>query len=206
MKRFLCGWFKFCRFEEIYFDNALEWLAWSLFGDFIDRVPPKEQDELAGYIKDFENHVGQPLQPGYNDALRNGCIRINLDPVSARHRPLVSYAVTYAPIYCCQIIVATNAGCPIDVGSPHSICLGRYTAHAVGWVWLTQAGFIHAQAGEVSYWYRPPAGSREGVRSAPPVVLLHGIGLGLVPYLGLLQRMKNQHGNSSTIICPVSFA
>ena len=118
MKRFLSGWFKFCRFEDIYVENALEWLAWSLFGDFIDRVPPSEQDELAGYIKDFENYVGQPLQPGYNTALRNGCIRINLDPVSARHRPLVSYAVTYAPMYC-QIIMRTTAACPIKLGSPN---------------------------------------------------------------------------------------
>jgi hypothetical protein len=73
---------------------------------------------------------------------------------------------------------------------------------------LTQAGFIHAQADELSYWYRPPRGSHaqnstEPLSSAPPVVLLHGIGLGLVPYLGFLQRVINQHGNNSTIICPV---
>jgi hypothetical protein len=32
MKRFLSGWFKFSRFEDIWYDNALEWLAWSMFG------------------------------------------------------------------------------------------------------------------------------------------------------------------------------
>ena len=77
---------------------------------------------------------------------------------------------------------------------------GRYTAHMVGWIWLTQAGFTQARAGELSYWYRSPRGSAQ---AASPVVLLHGIGLGLVPYLGMLHRIKSQHGRSSTIICPV---
>ena len=102
MKRFLTGWFQFCRFEDIHYDNALEWIAWSMFGDFVDRVSPREQEELEGYIKEFENHVGQPFQPGYNEALRNRCIRINLDAVSARHRPLISYIVTYAMLPACS--------------------------------------------------------------------------------------------------------
>lgn len=110
MKRFLSGWFQFCRFEEIYYGNALEWLAWSMFGDFLDRVSPQEQEELACYIKDFENHVGQPFPPGYNHALRTSSIRINLDPVSARHRPLISYIVTCEPILgqTLETIVAWN--------------------------------------------------------------------------------------------------
>ena len=99
MKRFLAGWFKFCHFEEIRYGNALEWLAWSLFGDFLECIPAREQDELSAYIKEFESHVGQTFQPGYNDALRGSCMRITLDPVSARHRPLVSYIVTCGLIH-----------------------------------------------------------------------------------------------------------
>jgi hypothetical protein len=176
LRRFVSGWFQFTPFDAIYVENAKEWVAWSMFGIPIESVPDENREEIAGYVAEFETHAGSKFPEGYNENLKDGsaCIRINIDGVSARHRPLLSYGVTY-------------------------------TAHGVGWVILKKMGFVHAQAGELTYWYRTPPGSSDGaVCKAPPVVLLHGIGLGLVPYVAMLKRLKNSHGDTSTLICPVS--
>jgi hypothetical protein len=71
-----------------------------------------------------------------------------------------------------------------------------YTAHAVGWACLRRMGFLYAQAGELSYWYRcPPPDSVTPATAGPPVVLLHGIGLGAKQrsflFLECLGMLKN---------------
>ena len=162
----------FTPFDNIHAENAKEWVAWSMFGIPIEAVPAENQEEIAGYVAEFEAQAGAKFPEGYNTNLKQantspaGCLRINIDPVTARHRPLLSYIVTY-------------------------------TAHGVGWLILRKMGFIHAQAGELTYWYLVPPGSIDGaVCKAPPIVMLHGIGLGLVPYVAMIKRLKNSHGDT----------
>jgi hypothetical protein len=61
---------------------------------------------LVSYVREFEGHVGQKFPPGYNEALRNGCIRINLDPVSVRkRRPFPPIFLSFDPSLSWQIVV-----------------------------------------------------------------------------------------------------
>ena len=152
-KRFVSGWFKFAPFESIRFDNAKEWVAWSMFGCQLEQLPQVEQEEVCGYVRRFEELTGEKFAPGYNEELRGSCIRINLDPISARHRPILSYLLTNA-------------------------------AHCVGWLALRRLGFTQAQVGGLSYWHR----SATVKPVDPPIVLLHGIGLGLVSGAGTVPR------------------
>ena len=54
----------------------------------------------------------------------------------------------------------------------------------------------------------PAANASTGIPVEPaaepggPIVLLHGIGLGLVPYLGLLHRLITAHGAACPILLP----
>ena len=50
---------------------------------------------------------------------------------------------------------------------------------------LWTRGFIHHGGGKVTYWRRAARPEREGAKQIP-VCLLHGMGVGIVPYLGLV--------------------
>ena len=169
LRRFVSGWFKLAPFSAIRTGNAKEWLAWAVFGSRLEALGAAEQQEVVGMLGAFEAALGAKLPAGYNPSLREGCIRINLDPISAQHRPVISYVVTY-------------------------------TAHAVGWALLRRQGFRRSRCGALSYWHRPA--SEPAAEPSRPIVLLHGIGLGLVPYLGLLDRLITAHGAACPILLP----
>ena len=169
LRRFVSGWFKLAPFSAIRTGNAKEWLAWAVFGSRLEALGAAEQQEVVGMLGAFEAALGAKLPAGYNPSLREGCIRINLDPISAQHRPVISYVVTY-------------------------------TAHAVGWALLRRQGFRRSRCGALCYWHRPA--SEPAAEPGRPIVLLHGIGLGLVPYLGLLDRLITAHGAACPILLP----
>jgi hypothetical protein len=169
--RFVSGWFKFAPVTSIRRGNALEWASWSMYSKRLEDINPKAQAEVAALVRDFEARTqGQLVIPeGYEKQLAP--IRVSLDPISALHRPVVSYAVTYG-------------------------------AHLFSWLALQRMGFSFHRttaAGHngLGYWYRPPSiettllgcGDASG-----PIVLLHGIGMGLAPYLRLIGGLIRRRG------------
>ena len=173
--RFISGWFKFVPVDRIRMENAREWVAWSMFGGYPQSLSPAEQQEMAGFVAEFESAAGIRFAPGHNAELTNGSMRINLDAITAQHRPLLSYAVTYAA-HAVGWVVLRRMGFTLDTAG--------------------ELSYWHRPPTAVG------SGTTAAAAAAPPVVLLHGIGLGLVPYLPFLSRLCRKHGGRSHIICP----
>jgi hypothetical protein len=92
------------------------------------------------------------------------CKRLTLDPLRAMHRPLAWYG---------------------------GVLLSQWAAGSL----LRLGGFRLRRAGRVRYWWRPPPRALlPGRLPEPPWLFLHGVGVGLLPYLPLLHRGTKARG------------
>jgi len=165
------GWFLG---TDVNRDDVMDWIYWAVFS--CDRVEaaPEWQTEAEEYLVLVERRFGLEFKDGNNGPRKTKSMRLTLDPVVMIHRPLLWYAI---------------------VG-----CVDTYT-----WFVLRNNGFKHYASGQwrslfpprpltvisqrslspnVSYWYRA-----HRTTDKPPIVFIHGIGIGLYAYTGLLRRI-----------------
>jgi hypothetical protein len=114
-----------------------------------------------GPVFNWERHVAHgTLPPGHDP--RHDPMRLNLSEVRFQHRPLAIYAGV------------------LGIG----MVAGAYMR------WL---GFRRCTSGRLSYWYRPavltPAELDACIPRSDPLVLIHGIGIGVFTYLHLLRPL-----------------
>ena len=173
-REFVSGWFRSAPFEAIGTGNAHEWAAWSLTGRPVHELTSEEHKEATAAVEAFG--LAPFMREGYNHELKGRAIRINLDTMGAMHRPIASYVVT------------------------------SFFAVAALHFSLRRLGFSRRRAGALLYWHRPSARSAAAASAGPtrrPIVLLHGIGLGLLPYIYMLKQLiASEHGQGSAIFCP----
>jgi hypothetical protein len=80
-----------CRLQDLYRDNMREWLAWAFYGLTLEQV---QQDvtincQLDNMLNQVERRNSHRFLPGYNSSV--SCLRLNIEPFSAKHRPLLFY-------------------------------------------------------------------------------------------------------------------
>ncbi|KAI8055862.1 hypothetical protein BDF22DRAFT_617763 [Syncephalis plumigaleata] len=80
--------------EEVYRENAREWLAWGFFGESLDEAQANTHtwDQLNWMLDYIEETSGLKFIEGYNPDIK--ALRLNLDPVKAVHRPWLFYFVS----------------------------------------------------------------------------------------------------------------
>jgi len=101
---YLSRWFLGARPGEVRRDNVREFYEWALFcrgaeteEELVRRaqedpdVKIAEEEELNEYVDGVETLLGRPLLPGRGPAK---CLRLTIDEVNMRHRPLVWYIVS----------------------------------------------------------------------------------------------------------------
>ncbi|RKP25741.1 Alpha/Beta hydrolase protein [Syncephalis pseudoplumigaleata] len=118
------------------------------------------------------------FRPGYNSAV--SCLRLNVEPFSAKHRPLAFYMVgdrTYGDAYAYAYAYAAS-----QVGHRHA-----------------DVGLRGDRSADVSYWYRPATkeacAARHRSATAPyPIVFIHGLGMGLMSYLAFIAKICYANG------------
>jgi hypothetical protein len=71
--------------------NLTEWMAWAFFNKHVPHLSDDECQELESLVHYVESKYGIHFGPFYNPKVR--CIRLNLDPLSHRYRPLAAYLV-----------------------------------------------------------------------------------------------------------------
>eukprot|EP00906_Rhabdomonas_costata_P011283 RCo016008 len=87
------------------------------------------------------------------------CMRHTLDPVKVTWRPGVVYALLHL-------------------------------LRCLGYAILRLSGFRRYRQGSIRYWYRGPQRGADATTAAgTPMVFLHGLGIGLLPYLPFLLRL-----------------
>ena len=102
-------------------------------------------------------------------------MKFSSDPISSVHRPLIYYAVVH---FLFQKVLAP--------------ALLKY-----------KYGMEAHTSGGLRYWYRPA--SDPSMKDKPPIVMIHGLGIGPLPYLGLLSRLsKDGHALIVPRLDPIS--
>ena len=166
-REFVRSWFagKRATFNDLKRDNIREWLAWGiLHRPSFDALRSKDEEvELESYVVRLETELGQPFPPGYNAEAK--LLKFSEEPIVAAHRPLALYGIIHGLLQ--------------EVVAPYM---------------MRARGFRPDRVGSLSYWYRPgrkvtsPAGTRERT----PIVLLHGIGVGPVPYYRVVDALMER--------------
>ncbi|ORY34890.1 hypothetical protein BCR39DRAFT_515410 [Naematelia encephala] len=147
-------WFDHAPWEEIKRTNMLVWLSWSCFNLPYEETSanPQWSKFLDNSIAMVEARTGMAFKNGFSEHLK--IIRLTLDPVNAKGRPLILYALTNAINWCLEKVVYPFAG------------MGLY------------------KEGDIEYLVRIPAGwtpeKGRTVDNAMPIVYLHGLGFGLL--------------------------
>ncbi|WVO13818.1 hypothetical protein L204_101441 [Cryptococcus depauperatus] len=147
-------WFNHAPWEKIKKTNMRIWLGWSCYGLPLEEVQKKPECVafLDMAIKLLEARTGTDFEEGYSRDVE--IMRLTLDPVNARGRPLILYAVTnIVNIWLREIVYPFQ-------------------------------GMALYREGDIEYLIRIPKGwtPKKGrkVPNAMPVVYLHGLGFGLL--------------------------
>lgn len=149
--------------------NVEDWIAHYWFRG----ATPEQLSSTAREREELKKLVGMALQAAHLENLPEGRnehirpYRVYTDPLPVLHRPLALY-------------VASSVLCPALVSKV-----------------MESFGFSRERVGGLCYWYRPP---RNDVRpeediagpSRLPLVFIHGLGIGLVPYFFFILRLSRR--------------
>ncbi|RBQ72496.1 hypothetical protein FVER14953_01775 [Fusarium verticillioides] len=132
-------------------------------------------DELEEYIEKLEELLGKKLEPGRGDAK---CLRMTLDKVEMLHRSLTWYM--------CIFVVDTIAAAYMLY---HSFSFHRTSISQFFTTFplrpLSLLTHYKSPAKRLTYWHRPHTS-----KTRLPVLFIHGIGVGLYPYVNFLAELN----------------
>ncbi|TLD31608.1 hypothetical protein PspLS_02450 [Pyricularia sp. CBS 133598] len=195
---YLRCWFLGADLAEIRRDNVRDFVAWAFFDRDTDdargRLSVQEEAEMEGYLDEINRRVilvsqeyggdvdgAAGLQPGRGAAKS---MRPTIDKVPMCFRSIIWYIIVMVvDIYTHLTLLwkgFTYFSTPITTNM--AIFPPRPQL-------LMPPGLVPRQlspAAGTAYWYRPHTS-----RSARPVVFIHGIGIGLLPYLNFLSEIAN---------------
>jgi len=167
------GWFLGSKPGEIRRGNVEEWVAWAFFNAAgKTELAPGRQSELDTIVSEVEQWAELRLPEGYNPNVRS--MRLTIDPIPSKHRPLLYYIVT------------------------------GWVMPSIQEVLLSRLGFTRYKSGMITYWRYPGASgfdpspdSPKGIRP-PPMVFCHGIGISILPYMHLLEDLLRWRENAAS--------
>lgn len=130
-------------------------------------------DRAMAAIEAAAGHALAPRQLGEEP---KRVMRHTLDPIKYKHRPLLVYLATHGLI---------------------NEALGYFLLRVL-------LGFRRHRADHIIYWHRPGAPSAAAVAATqqPPLVFVHGIGLGLAMYYHFLTLLPRRRGDIFLVELP----
>ena len=162
-------------------------------------ISKADDEELEEYADKTEQLLGRRIDPGYGNAKS---LRITLDRVQTLYRSLFWYL-------CVSVVDTVTHGYMLW----HSFEFYRLPAIKFFTVFpirpLTLLSQHKSPTQNLSYWYRPHR-SKAGL----PLIFIHGIGIGLYPYVNFLAQINEPYAGSNADgeigiiaieIMPVSF-
>eukprot|EP00026_Physarum_polycephalum_P007251 Phypoly_transcript_07309.p1 GENE.Phypoly_transcript_07309~~Phypoly_transcript_07309.p1 ORF type:complete len:521 (+),score=68.27 Phypoly_transcript_07309:88-1650(+) len=188
----LCQWFYGAKISDIYHDNLLEWLLWGFFQTTLQQQQlwSKQRTEANEYIAELEKLWNIKFPDGYNSSVKS--IRLSADPVRMHHRPLLWYSIIGILDLITHVQLRRLGFSHYKPSTPHHRAIFPFSLSL----------FSKKSSSTLSYWYKPPR-TRVSTNHAPatnhspatknPLILSHGIGIGLHSYLGLLTKIAKIH-------------
>ena len=155
---------------------------------------PEDDDELEEYADKTERHLGRELEAGRGDAVS---LRVTIDRFQSLHRSLLWYFVSRrgnSPLM--GLIVMNGFQCVFIVDTITSVFLVRHSfrfhrlsgSHFFDVFPPRPLGLLSSQktpAETLTYWHRSHT-----ARGRLPVLFIHGIGIGLYPYVEFLSQIN----------------
>lgn len=197
LEDYLCRWFLDANLADIGRENVREFLAWAFFDRDLDdvaygRMSDQEGAELEGYVDEINRRLIIARQDGDENlegavGLRPGrssvkSLRTTIDDVPMCFRSVIWYIIVML----------------VDIFTHFTLLWKGFTYYATPTMTtvavfpprpqlLLPRDFVPRQsspAAGMAYWYRPHTS-----RTARPVLFIHGIGIGLLPYRGFLSEV-----------------
>ncbi|KAF2710780.1 hypothetical protein K504DRAFT_375519 [Pleomassaria siparia CBS 279.74] len=196
-EQYLAKWLMHAPISEIKRENVKEFLRWAFLN--ADQLKETDEEEVNEYVHELEMMLGRKIEPGRGNATS---LRLTLDKVDMMHR-----SVTW---YLCVGVVDTIA---FGYMCWHSFHFHRLSLSRFFTVFpFRPLGLLTtyvSPAKTLTYWHRPHTS-----KSRLPVLFIHGIGIGLYPYVNFLAELNQdreqgeddgQVGIIAVEIMPISF-
>jgi len=170
--KFLSGWFRGANPKDIGRDGLKSFLDWTFWEG---RATEDDAEEMEEYVRVVEKLAGHRFSEGTG---RAKALRLTLDPIEMDVRCLTWYAavmlveqITFARFWIAGFSYRKTS-VPVFPPRPTALLAGG-----------------KSPAKTLSYWYRPHTS-----KTRLPVLFIHGIGIGLYPYVGTLEAIAKQSG------------
>lgn len=203
LDEFIRGWMNRAHAEDIRRDNVKEWLLWWLFGrddadafSSLSSAPGSDDittiQELDEYVWELETRLGVAFRPGKGPDAKP--LRLGVDPVDMSHRSLVYYGIIALIDFVTTSLLLLRGFSFYRQG----LMTGFFATFPFRPLPLLLTPNVSAAA-SLSYFYRAHTSTVHR-----PVVVLHGAGVGLAPYLPFLSKLPKDIGVIAIEILPLS--
>ncbi|KAJ7700819.1 hypothetical protein B0H17DRAFT_1157846 [Mycena rosella] len=172
--------------SEIKRDNVHEWILWAMFASTPEHASPEWDEEIDEYVSVVEKTLGRKLDPGRAHGVKS--LRLSFDPIHMLHRPLVWYTIV-ALVDTLTSVLLLSLG--FKHYAPRRPAFRTFPSRPLLTLFSKSAATPH-----FPYWYRPP---RAG-GSKNPILFLHGIGIGLHPYVPLFREILRADPTQSLLL------
>lgn len=194
-ERYLSLWALGAHPNDIRRDNVRDFLLWAFFDR--ESVVPEIEDELEGYINKTEELLGRSLAPGRGPAVP---MRLTFDHVPTRYRSVVWYMIVGL------IDSATHCHLLWHGFDFWPSSLRTNLLHVFPPRLLASSELLRRQSpsDKLCYWYRRPRSPTTETPATLPIVFLHGIGIGLHPYVPFLASLPATSPIVALEVLPIS--
>ncbi|KAG1470691.1 hypothetical protein G6F56_002536 [Rhizopus delemar] len=172
-------------------ENLALWFAWAFWHEHLEIVQKNKSwaNEIEWMICAAEERFGVKFLKGYNADVC--CIRLNLDPIQAIHRPLVVYCLVYFGTLIFNLVFLQWLWGFTLVVSDH------------GWggplALLDMALSSGTAKTQVAYW------SRNTQSQKTPLVFIHGVGAGLMGYVEFIHQLLMQSQDRAVFLIELPY-
>ena len=172
-EKYLSKWFKHAPMSQIKRENVKEFFCWAFLNS--EQHGAEDEEELEEYVNRMEGLLGRSLEPGRGSATS---LRLTVDSVDMLHRSLTWYF--------CVAVVDTITYFRLLTHSFHFHRLQNSRFFTVfPFRPLTLFSPYRTPARTSTYWHRPHTS-----KTKLPVLFIHGIGIGLYPYINFLAELN----------------
>ena len=188
-KQFLRGWFLRSPLSEIKRGNIFKLFAWFMFYDFPSRLTTKKRKEVNSIL----NTIQEETKLQFNNNNNNNEYSNNNHPEltnTFQNRINVFQDETYPNTKCIRLNLD-------ECKTSHRPLAVYALIGAINWVsryLLGRRNFTRKSISNFKYWHRKPTPQQNKTTNDDPIFIFHGLGHGLIHYIGLLDspRLKNR--------------
>ncbi|KAK9804722.1 hypothetical protein WJX72_001924 [[Myrmecia] bisecta] len=188
IREFMEGWFKGAPLEQIKRGNVEELVAYAFYAATVDKMTSQKRKSAHAFVGEIEQAWGVQFEEGYDPSLR--FMAHCWEPLRVIPKPLAVHLASEAVGMACHLAIQC-------CGFSKRRCQGinywvREPQPGEG-VMQTPAGprNMHVRGSAVS---KMPAGASGGAPAARrPIMFLHGVGCGLVPYFMFVRGIMNAY-------------